>query len=228
MTPYASFTYFGVLLYVILPAVATGPFPGLRRAVILVATLGMLVVEYGNEAPAWADGPSVRGLWVVLGFALMQWAIAWSFLKARSRTDRRGAYPVALICSLLPLVASRLADAGGSTWLAGFVGLSYATFRALDVVICIQDRVVRDLSFGRYLLFLLFFPTISAGPIDRYRRFVADLDRQRARAEFGADLDAAVHLVMTGFALKFVAAELIRRFWLEPTAAVDGTGGPLA
>jgi membrane protein involved in D-alanine export len=110
----------------------------------------------------------------------------------------------------------------------GFLGISYLTFRALDVTIGIQDRVIRELPLPTYLTYLLFFPTISSGPIDRYRRFEADWVRSRNGRDFVQDLDGAVHRIFTGFLYKFVLAELIRSHWLEPAASMPGLLGTTA
>src|SRR5207237_3754922 len=68
-------------------------------------------------------------------------------------------------------------------------------------------------------MFLFFFPTISAGPIDRYQRFAADWRKTRTRAEFLVDLDGAVHRIFRGFLYKFILAALIKQYWLEPAAS---------
>src|SRR5215213_5396641 len=143
MTPYGSFTYFGILLYVILPAIVASPVRWLSRAVLPTATLAMLAVQFSSQAPAWTSGPVVRGVWVVVGFALAQWAIARLFLCVHSRMRWSAAFPMALVLALLPLLVARLVGSDTTTWLAGFLGLAYMTFRALDVVFCIQDRAVR-------------------------------------------------------------------------------------
>jgi membrane protein involved in D-alanine export len=93
--------------------------------------------------------------------------------------------------------------------------MSYATFRALDVLFSIHDGVIKTLSPVKYLAFLLFFPTISSGPIDRYRRFTQDYDHRRTRAEFLNDLDIAVDRIFRGFLYKFILAALIRTYWMD-------------
>src|SRR5262249_4893808 len=67
--------------------------------------------------------------------------------------------------------------------------------------------------------YVLFFPTVSSGPIDRYKRFVADLDRRRTRTEFLADLDAAVERLFRGLLYKFVLAVLVKQYWLHAPGA---------
>jgi membrane protein involved in D-alanine export len=106
--------------------------------------------------------------------------------------------------------------------LVGFIGLSYLTFRTLDVVFNIQDGLISQLPPVDYLAYLLFFPTISSGPIDRYRRFLQDWQYSRTRAEFMADVDASIHRIFRGFLYKFILAVLIKQYWLDPAARTAG------
>jgi len=73
-------------------------------------------------------------------------------------------------------------------------------------------------------MFLFFFPTISAGPIDRYRRFVPDWRKRRNRAEFLTDVDGAVHHFFRGLLYKFILAALIEQHWLKVAARSDSFG----
>ena len=52
-----------------------------------------------------------------------------------------------------------------------FLGMSYVTFRAVQMVFEVRDGLIKELSFFNFWEFVLFFPAISTGPIDRYRRF---------------------------------------------------------
>jgi len=100
----------------------------------------------------------------------------------------------------------------------GFLGISYVTFRSLDVIFGIRDRLIVSLPADQFLAFLFFFPTISSGPIDRYRRFSQDWNRPRPAAEFWKDLDGAVHRVFTGFLYKFILAATIKTYWIDRLA----------
>ena len=106
----------------------------------------------------------------------------------------------------------------------GFLGISYVSFRSLDVIFGIQDRLITALLPGQYLTYLFFFPTVSSGPIDRYRRFGDDWHRPHGRLEFLRDLDGAVHRVFTGFLYKFILAALIKQYWMDPAARGDSWG----
>jgi membrane protein involved in D-alanine export len=226
--PYADFGYWSLLLYPTLPTLLVAWGRRLRQLWILVATAGMLVIQYSAERVI-ANNVFVREVWIVIGFAAFELVLAGGFLVIRQRTTR---VPwllwIVVVLGLVPLIATRVLPRVAPSFQIGFLGISYLTFRSVDVLIGIQDRLIRTLSPMTYLAYVLFFPTISAGPIDRYRRFLDDWLRSRNRAEFLQDLDGAVHRIFTGFLYKFILAELIRRYWLEPAATQPGVVGPIS
>ena len=211
MTPFASFTYFGVALYPTLPAIAEG-FVGRRssrQAVLVAAILGMTLFQYAGE------------IWIVAGFAAIEWAVAVGLLQSREQ-GRRWPLWISVGASLAPLVAAKL----GSP--LEFLGISYVTFRTLDVVFGIHDGVITRLPPTRYLAYLFFFPTVSAGPIDRFRRFERDWNAERDRGAFLEDLDQAVQRIVRGFYYKFLLAALIEKHWLAPAESAEGMLGMLS
>jgi membrane protein involved in D-alanine export len=109
----------------------------------------------------------------------------------------------------------------------GFIGISYVTFRVVDAIIVVHDGLVKEPpTIGGLLGFLLFFPTISAGPVDRYLRFTANLKGlPRTRSEYLIDLEAGITRVFQGFLYKYLVAYLIRRYALEPAALMPGVVG---
>lgn len=223
MIPYTSFLYFSIAVYVLaLPAVLTALVKKLSRLWILLATAVMLVIQYSTLTASWARG-SIQEIWLVAGFAVTQWLVALGFLALRSRQKSQPVYILAMLLGLLPLLVVKFVPLLQPGFGLGFLGISYVTFRSLDVLLSIQDGLIHALPPGQYLAFLLFFPAISSGPIDRWRRFEQDWKHERTRAEFIQDLDGAVHHIFTGFLYKFILAVLIKRYWLDPMA----TGGQL-
>ncbi len=108
---------------------------------------------------------------------------------------------------------------------AGQIGGAEGEGRVADQAGPLGDRLMKRLvpgdgadAAGQFLAYLMFFPTISSGPIDRFRRFAADWKRERTRAELLQDLDGAVHRVLTGFLYKFILAALIKQYWMDPVA----------
>jgi membrane protein involved in D-alanine export len=221
VTPYADFLYFGVLLYIVVPALLFGALGRFSRAWVALATAGLLVVQYWPKQTVWAH-TAVRGIWLVLGFAASQWLVAAVFAALRRRKKSRLAFYAAILLALAPLAALKLVPRFVPSWELGFLGISYVTFRTLDVIIGIHDGLKLSVRPDRYLAYLLFIPTISSGPIDRYRRFLQDFQKDRSRAEFLQDLDGAVHRIIRGFLYKFILAALIKQHWLD--VAAKGTG----
>jgi membrane protein involved in D-alanine export len=229
MIPYADFLYFGILLYIALPTLLIRRLVGFSRVWVLLATAAMLIVQYGTvahllpiaapEGVAASGGlAEIRLVWVVVAWGLFQWAVAQSFLFLRSRASWYWPYPTAIVLTLLPLVAARFLPVAMPGSQLGFVGISYVTFRSLDVIFGIRDRLIVTLPAGQFFAFLFFFPAISSGPIDRYRRFGDDWNRTHTRAGLWKDLDGAVHHVFTGFLYKFILAALIKTYWIDRLA----------
>ena len=221
MTPYVDFLYFGILLYVVIPTLLLGVAGHASARWALLATLAMLAVQYGGFVHIDAT-TAVREIWIVGAYALFEWAVAVAFLRRRARGRERSSFYTALVLALLPLLVAKYVPALAPGFQIGFLGISYVTFRSLDVIFGVQDRAITTLPAGQFLAYLFFFATISAGPIDRYRRFESDWGRRRTRAEFLGDVDEAVHRIFIGFLYKFIIAALVKRYWLDPLEASAG------
>jgi len=227
MIPYATFTYVVLAIFAGVPSILLGlggrigRLTLLTRLALLVSTATMLALQYSDVAVHWPFG-ATRDIWLVVAFAALQWVTALVFLRVRARVDHHWPFFVALALGLSPLIAAKVVPAVAPDSTFGFLGISYVTFRALDVIFGIQDRLIRSLPAVPIFAYLFFFPTISAGPIDRFRRFQQDWERPRDRAALLNDVDAAVHHIFTGLLYKFILAALIRDNWLA--AATDGTG----
>ncbi len=71
--------------------------------------------------------------------------------------------------------------AGRRDWLAAlaalpWAGLSYTTFRAVDLLLQARSGRLPACRPLQVLAYLLFFPAFTAGPINRFRPFLADLE----------------------------------------------------
>jgi membrane protein involved in D-alanine export len=221
MLPYAELPYFVFLVILAAPAVVLGILQRSRRLWILAASAVAAVVHFG-PVRAEGIGPAVSTGWIALGFAIYQLALARWFLTVRSRRRSGATFALAILLSVAPLVVAKVTPAllPGSRW--GFLGLSYVTFSGLDYLICVQDHLVTTLRPSGYLAFLFFFPTLSAGPIDRYRRFIDDYETVRPRGTFLVDLDHGVDRLFWGLFYKFVVAALIKTLWLDRAEAASG------
>jgi membrane protein involved in D-alanine export len=222
MTPYATFTYFGFLLYTALPAAALGLAGRLTRWAALAATLVMICLQYGFLFHLELS-VTVHQFYQLLGYALLAGGLVRGFLAwKRGGRAPKWAISAAVGLLILPLLVVKAVPLFGVTSMWGFLGISYVTFRSLDVVFGIQDGLIKELRLRDFWLFLLFFPTIASGPIDRYRRFMKDWEQPRSRAAYLLDLDVAVDRIVRGFLYKFILAYLIKQYWMDPASAGHG------
>jgi membrane protein involved in D-alanine export len=137
--PYADFAYFVLLLYVAVPTVILGVFgrAGWRWALLITSI--MLVAQYLDVIRVRTHF-SVREIWLVLAFALWQWLTVRAFARAGTRAG--WLFYGALGISLLPLALAKVIPLVAPKTQFGFLGISYVTFRALDVVFCLRDGVI--------------------------------------------------------------------------------------
>jgi len=85
------------------------------------------------------------------------------------------------------------------------LGISYFTFKFLHVVIDTYRGRLKELDALTFGAFIFFFPTFSAGPIDRYGRFSKELkSNQELSKEY---VDEGVTRVITGLFKKFIIAD---------------------
>lgn len=219
MTPYGMLSYFAFLLFPALPTMAAGLAGRLSRWLVLAASALMLVLQYGPTL----EQDTARPLWMLLAYALYQGALVKAFELAKRRKLPAWTFTLAVILSLLPLAAVKLLPGAG----LGFLGISYLTFRSLDVIFSLQDGLVKEVPLSDFWLFLLFFPTVASGPVDRYRRFMKDWERSRTRQEYLQDLDIAIHRIFRGLLYKFLIAYAIKRYWMDPVAAAQFPGATI-
>ena len=90
----------------------------------------------------------------------------------RKSKDSKWVFYLVSFLSFLPIIFVKVQPAiNGTQSLLGFLGISYLTFRSVGIIIELRDGVIKDLKIWEYLRFLLFMPTFSSGPIDRFKRF---------------------------------------------------------
>ncbi|MEP6732775.1 MAG: MBOAT family O-acyltransferase [bacterium] len=220
MNPFGSFLYFGLLLYVLIAVVAARLFSVRPRIIIFVSTVVVLTGQYALTDHGLSSEP-VRNVARVFVFAIVQWVIAQLFLRVRAAGKNQPAFYAAVALALVPLAWEKFSPSSAAHVVA-FAGISYTTFRALDAIICIQDKLIVELPLTEFVAFVLFFPAISAGPIDRYRRFRTDYEQERSRADLLLDLDRATERIFRGVLYSFIVAPLIDFYWLAPASRARG------
>jgi alginate O-acetyltransferase complex protein AlgI len=86
-----------------------------------------------------------------------------------------------------------------------WLGFSYIAFRLLHTIRDRQSGRLPAVSLSEYVVYVIFFPALTAGPIDRIERFVGDLRRPLMLAS--DDLGEAGKRLLLGLFKKFAVAD---------------------
>ena len=92
----------------------------------------------------------------------------------------------------------------------GFLGISYMTFKLIQIIIEIYDGLIeKPMGPLDYVHFLLFFPALSSGPIDRSRRFIEDWQKQRTKDEYLELAGTGLFRLVLGLFYKLVISGMV-------------------
>ena len=135
------------------------------------------------------------------------------------RIEAKWLKPLVFI-SILPLVINKV-FALTSLHLLAFIGISYMSFKTIQIMLEISDGLIKEkISIKDYLQFLLFFPTVSAGPIDRSRRFLKEINEVMPRKEYLELAGDGVYRIVLGLLYKVVLSTYVYQMLL----ALNNTG----
>lgn len=110
-------------------------------------------------------------------------------------------YGHAVFLSLLPLLVYKIGGLRGYS-VFGFLGISYICFKIIQVVIECYDGVIKEIDEFQFIEFLIFFPCLSSGPIDRSRRFAEDDNKIWSRQEYIELLWTGLYKIILGIFYK--------------------------
>jgi len=145
----------------------------------------------------------------LLAFVVYQYLIV--FLAQRMEAKRLK--PLVFI-SILPLVINKV-FALTSLHLLAFIGISYMSFKTIQIMLEISDGLIKEkINIKDYLQFLLFFPTVSAGPIDRSRRFLTEINEVMPRKEYLELAGDGVYRIVLGLLYKVVLSTYVYQMLL--------------
>ena len=145
----------------------------------------------------------------LLAFVVYQYFLV--FLAQRIEAKRLK--PLVFL-SILPLVINKV-FALTSLHLLAFIGISYMSFKTIQIMLEISDGLIKEkVSVKDYLQFLLFFPTVSAGPIDRSRRFLKEINEVMPRKEYLELAGDGVYRIVLGLLYKVVLSTYVYQILL--------------
>ncbi len=102
-----------------------------------------------------------------------------------------------------------------------WLGFSYVVFRLIHTLRDRQMGRLPDATLSEYMVYVIFFPAFTAGPIDRLERFISDL---RTPLPLGPpDQLEALQRLLLGLFKKFVIADTLSIFALNDRLAGEVT-----
>ena len=201
LEPYGDPQYFLYLILAVLP-IFIGLFFKKRFPVYeALVSLAFIVLML--------TGPSLAQLYALLFYVVWQTVWVYSYKFYRKKRDSKWIFYLHTALAVLPLFWVKVEPAiSGHQSLFGFLGISYLTFRSVGMIIELRDGVLTDFSLWEFLRFMLFMPTFSSGPIDRFKRFNENYLQIPERDELLDMLEQSVKYIMLGFLYKFVLAHI--------------------
>ena len=136
----------------------------------------------------------------LIGFIIYQYIL----VLIAQKTENAKYLKILVFLSVVPLIINKVFAL--TQWhLLAFIGISYMSFKTIQIMIEISDGLIKErISIIDYIQFLLFFPTVSSGPIDRSRRFMVNIKERMPRDEYLELAGVGVYRVVLGLLYKVV------------------------
>ena len=151
----------------------------------------------------------------LLAFIIYQYFLVFIAQKMDSKRLK----PLVML-SILPLVVNKV-FALTQLHLLAFIGISYMSFKTIQIMLEISDGLIKEkISVKDYLQFLLFFPTVSSGPIDRSRRFLKEINEVMPRKDYLELAGDGIYRIVLGLLYKVVLSTYVYQILL----ALSNTG----
>lgn len=153
----------------------------------------------------------------LLAFIIYQYVLV--FIAQRMGSKR---LKPLVVLSILPLVVNKV-FAITQLHLLAFIGISYMSFKTIQIMLEISDGLIKEkISVKDYLQFLLFFPTVSSGPIDRSRRFLNEINEVMPRKDYLELAGSGIYRIVLGLLYKVVLSTYVYQilFALSNTGTV--------
>lgn len=213
LQPYADPKYFLYLLVALLPLII-GLWHGKRlRSYEALVSLAFIVLMFGGDK--WPQAVAL------VGYMIWQSVVIFAYAHYRQQHNATQVFVGTVLLAIAPLVVVKLTPLwSAQPSLVGFLGISYLTFKAVQMVMELRDGVIKQLKLWPLVRFMCFMPTISSGPIDRFRRFEADEEAVLDRETYLGMLERAVHYLFLGCLYKYILGYIFGTIWLPRLARI--------
>lgn len=187
----------------------------LRKLAMLLFSLGFLATYISSARAVVVLGVLLAVLYV-LGLARVRSTIGWS--------GRTTCVAITVLWSFLFLVKDPNLFGALNPFHAApvaIIGVSYLVFRGISYLM--EAEAAPDASLLDFANYMLFFPAILSGPIERFKDFTSSYAVPRCGPQ---DVLPALHRIATGYVKKFVVADNLTPFSIA--AVTDPGATPLS
>ena len=200
MIPYENPTYILVLVLALVPTIVSQLCFGKRMNVYQwIVSLGFLVLTF--------SGPSLNQGIALVGYVIFETILVGSYFYYRQKKNNSFVFYGAVLLAIVPLIFDKVVPAvDHHPSIFSFLGISYLTFRSVQMIMEMRDGAIKEYHPFRFVQFLVFFPTISSGPIDRYRRFEKDYLNPPSKEKYLDLMSTGIYHLFIGCFYKFILA----------------------
>ncbi|NLD19232.1 MAG: D-alanyl-lipoteichoic acid biosynthesis protein DltB [Clostridiales bacterium] len=197
MNLFSDFNFFACLVLISIPAIILGISERQIKYYGMTATLFFIWMAMGSNLQALA----------YLGaYCLLEFLLVITFVRLNKRFKRNQIlYLIYIIAAISPLAITKIAGLYDLKVFA-FLGISYMTFKSVQIIIEIFDGIIQQINPFDFMYLLLFFPTLTSGPIDRSRRFKVDLEQIPSKSEYLELLGQGLFKICLGIVYKMIIA----------------------
>lgn len=212
MQPYSTPFYFVILSIALAPLVIAQIFGKKMMWYQFVFTLGFLWLTFSGSTTFLA----------LIGFGVFQLLLikGYEYYRIKQQKNWTAIFYLAIILAISPLIvvkATPLISPNHPVSIIGFLGISYITFKSVAMIMEMRDGLIKSVPLKDFLYFFYFYPTISSGPIDRFRRFSKEL-KAPVSQKYLELLNQGIFRIFQGFLYKFIIGYLIDQYWLHGIA----------
>ncbi|WP_242491857.1 D-alanyl-lipoteichoic acid biosynthesis protein DltB [Miniphocaeibacter massiliensis] len=202
LEPYQKPMYFIILGILLIPSIIYS-LKG-KRLVWYQALLTLFFLWMSFAGPHKEQG------YALIGYVIWQIVLAKCYFTYRQKANKGIWFYISVFLSILPMILIKVIPFYTNEQpIFYFLGYSYLTFKSVQVIMETRDGIIKELKIRDYIQFMIFFPTISSGPIDRFRRFTKEAYNPPTKEKYTILLEKGIHYIFMGFLYKFIIAYVL-------------------
>ena len=166
MIPYGTFTFFLIAFIVLIPVIILG-FLGKRSYIYNgISTAIMIVIIFASDKHNLLGQKYLSAqLFCFIIYVIWQVALIMYYYQSRQKKNTFTKFVTIMVLSILPLAIVKILQ---SSWLGGhqihfheskliefvgFLGISYVTFKSVQLIMEIRDGSIKEIKVGKLIQF---------------------------------------------------------------------------